>query len=175
MSGEGDSSTSTMLIRCLFLVQFCAGLAAPLVATSSTVFDVSPVADRHAQVSTCVHADCPVLLSEQSRGSFVSMPATFFDDIIHDSVLIKTPTDVTSVVKDIKAPPQLHRFSGEGDSSTSTMLNRCLFLVQSEERALLWNGPRRVRQVSDYHAFTEVSLISPLPKTLTCACFSKTI
>ncbi|KAH8032694.1 hypothetical protein HPB51_001378 [Rhipicephalus microplus] len=111
-------------------LQFCAGQAALLVATSSTVFDVSPVADRHAEVSACVRADCSVLLSEQSHGSFVRMPATFFDDIIHDSVLLKTPTDVTSVVKDIKAPPQLHRFSGEGDSSTSTMLNRCLFLVQ---------------------------------------------
>ncbi|XP_075751837.1 catechol O-methyltransferase domain-containing protein 1-like isoform X2 [Rhipicephalus microplus] len=113
------------------LIKFCAGLAAPLVATSLTVSDVSPVADRQAQVSACVRADCPVPLLEQSHGSFVSMPATFFDDIIHDSVLLKTPTDVTSVVKDIKAPPQLHRFSGEGDSSTSTMFNRCLFLVQA--------------------------------------------
>ncbi|KAL3227423.1 hypothetical protein MRX96_048727 [Rhipicephalus microplus] len=98
-----------MLNSCLLLVQFCAGLAAPLEATSSTVFDVSPVADRHAQVSACVRDDCPVLLSEESHGSFVSMPATFFDDIIHDSVLLKTPTDVTSVVRDIKAPPQLHQ------------------------------------------------------------------
>ncbi|XP_049267272.1 uncharacterized protein LOC125756475 [Rhipicephalus sanguineus] len=131
---EGDSSTSTVLNRCLFLVQFCAGLAAPLVATSSTVFDGSPVADRHVQVSACVRTDCSVLLSEQSHGSFESMPATFFGDIIHDCVLLKTHSDVTSVDKDIKAAPQVHRFIREGDSSTSTMLNRCLFFVQVQEK-----------------------------------------
>uniref|UniRef100_L7LVY0 Tick transposon n=1 Tax=Rhipicephalus pulchellus TaxID=72859 RepID=L7LVY0_RHIPC len=133
-SGEGRSSTSTMLNRCLFLVQFFAGVAAPLVAASSMDLGASPTADRHVQPTACVRTDCPVLHPEDSHGSFVSMPAilqsSFIGDITYDSGLFNTPTGVTSTDKDIKAPPKLHRFSGEGRSSTSTMLNRCLFLVQ---------------------------------------------
>uniref|UniRef100_L7LX74 Uncharacterized protein n=1 Tax=Rhipicephalus pulchellus TaxID=72859 RepID=L7LX74_RHIPC len=133
-SGEGRSSTSTMLNRCLFLVQFFAGVAAPLVAASSMDLGASPTADRHVQPTACVRTDCPVLHPEDSHGSFVSMPAilqtSFIGDITYDSGLFNTPTGVTSTDKDIKAPPKLQRFSGEGRSSTSTMLNRCLFLVQ---------------------------------------------
>ncbi|KAH6929689.1 hypothetical protein HPB50_004759 [Hyalomma asiaticum] len=78
-------SNASMLMH--KIQEFCAGVAAPLVAIASTVLGVPPNANPHVQASACVRTDCPVLLSEDGCGSFVSMPAilqTFIGDIIYD-------------------------------------------------------------------------------------------
>ncbi|KAM7308439.1 hypothetical protein ISCGN_012073 [Ixodes scapularis] len=142
VSGRGDSSEDSMLNRCLLLSQFFVSLAVPVYnATAAHGYQLLPALPASSTVPCCVvdpscsSTDFLASGIEDVHGFLnglqtVNLQVTPVGDALLDRPIIERPSSVTSVNEDRKASPASFLFSGRGDSSEDSMLNRCLLLSQ---------------------------------------------
>ncbi|KAM7284754.1 hypothetical protein ISCGN_001848 [Ixodes scapularis] len=131
-----------MLNRCLLLSQFFVSLAVPVYnATAAHGYQLLPALPASSTLPCCVmdpSCSSTDFLASGIEGvhgflnglQTVNLQVTPVGDALLDRPIIEKPSSVTSVSEDRKASPTSLLFSGRGDSSEDSMLNRCLLLSQ---------------------------------------------